>query len=388
MPGDLPQEKRWPDLRDHVNKWFHKPDDEALLVALCAGVAHYWSGEAPVWLFVEGGSSSGKTAIIIESLRCLPTARIMGSLTENTFLSGYGKGKKGKEFSLLHEIGASGLLLFKDFTTFLSRRKETKIEIASQLREIYDGEFYKDTGGSKQLLWAGKITIIAAVTHAIEREWLLMRDMGERFLTVRWPRGDGREQARRARTQRKHLQEIKDGIREKTLAFVDHTNLKSASFENDEDAEILDNLCDIVAVLRSSVQWDWRTKKIESVTEPEGTGRLSLALTNMACASASLFRREYVTDADQKLVRRVGMDSVPKARESVFRYLLTEPAGSSLKEISKATKIFYAEILKATQELAALGVLELDMESMPFAEVRPYFKTLAGKAGLDNKEKT
>lgn len=378
---------RWTALEAHLNKWFHKPDTEALKAALCAGVAHYWSGEAPVWMFVEGGSSSGKTTIVIECLRALPTARLMGSLTENTFLSGYGKNKKGKEFSLLHEIGASGLLLFKDFTTFLSRRKETKIEIASQLREIYDGEFYKDTGGSKRLLWSGKITIVAAVTHAIEREWLVMRDMGERFLTVRWPRGDGREQARRARNQRKHIQEIKDGIRVLTTEFVDHATLKSASFKTDDDAEILDYLCDAIAILRSSVQWDWRSRQIDSVTEPEGTGRVSLALTNIACASAALFRREYVEEPDIQLVRRVAMDSVPKNRETVFRFLLDTDAGASLHEIAKATGTYYAEVLKAAQELAALGVLELDMEDMPFAEVTGFFRKLSAKAGLDNASK-
>ena len=340
-----------------------------------------------MWLFVEGGSSSGKTTIVIEALRALPKTRLMGSLTENTFLSGYGKNKKGKEFSLLHEIGASGLLLFKDFTTFLSRRKETKIEIASQLREIYDGEFYKDTGGSKRLLWAGKITIIAAVTHAIEREWLIMRDMGERFLTVRWPRGDGREQARRARNQRKHIKDIKDGIRTLTTEFVDHATLKSASFKSDEDANVLDYLCEVVATLRSSVQWDWRSRQIDSVTEPEGTGRVSLALTNMACASAALFRRTYVEEDDLKLVRRVAMDSIPMNRETVFRFLLKNKSGATLHEISGATNTFYAETLKAAQELGALGAIDLDMDGTPFAEVTSYFRQLARKAGLDNASK-
>src|SRR5262249_27555250 len=59
---------------------------------------------------------------------------------------------------------------------------------------IYDGN-YNPRKGVQTPSWRGKVSVIAACTPAIEDAWALNRGFGERFVQVRWPRGEGVESA-------------------------------------------------------------------------------------------------------------------------------------------------------------------------------------------------
>src|SRR5207245_4799010 len=65
-----------------------------------------------------------------------------------------------------------------------------------------------------RLAWAmilcGKVRrpLWLCCTPALDRAWAIQRDLGERFLCVRWHRRDGPEVARRACAQRGHEKEI------------------------------------------------------------------------------------------------------------------------------------------------------------------------------------
>ena len=82
------------------------------------------------------------------------------------------------------------VVLIKDFTTILSMRREKRAAILSQLREIHDGEFRRSFGTGETKIWRGRITVIAAVTPALDRHYSIFSTLGERFLQVRWHRPD------------------------------------------------------------------------------------------------------------------------------------------------------------------------------------------------------
>src|SRR3954465_9557591 len=119
----------WQLFSDHLNRWYYKPDLKAVEVAITVAASHYLSKSDPVWLFVVGPSSSGKTSIIINALRDLDSAHILGDLTAKTFISNHGNRACG----ILNQIN-SGLFLFKDFTTLLNKREDERAEIMAQLR--------------------------------------------------------------------------------------------------------------------------------------------------------------------------------------------------------------------------------------------------------------
>jgi hypothetical protein len=81
--------------------------------------------------------------------------------------------------SLLKMIG-SGVLVFSDFTSILSKNPMSSAEILGQLRLVYDGTFIKQTGVGK-IEWKGKMGVLAASTPDVYHKLEEARSMGERF---------------------------------------------------------------------------------------------------------------------------------------------------------------------------------------------------------------
>src|SRR5882724_8917303 len=171
----------WDQLSTHLRTHFNEPDLDALRAVLSVAHSHYDEGD-PVWAFVIGASGSGKTSICINAISQWPKVLIMSDITPKAFLPG---GKDGYTVGILETMGKSGILAFKDFTTILSQRDDDRRVISSQLREIWDGSFSRNSG-ARRADWQGKVTVIAAVTPAIERSWSVGRELGERFMQIRW----------------------------------------------------------------------------------------------------------------------------------------------------------------------------------------------------------
>src|SRR2546423_12474459 len=210
-----PIQNAWHSYAEHVKKWFFNPDLQAVEISLAICSAHFHKECDPVWCHFLGASGGDKTSVIINSILSLPQVHMIGELTAKTFLSGY---TGTAHPSLLHQVG-SGILAFKDFTTFMSKRPEEQAEIASQFREIYDGSFNKNTGKGVPITWKGKMTVITAANTAVERAWSGHSDLGERFLQVRISRKDGVQQSEYAQRQRGYEEHISTTMRSLALAF-------------------------------------------------------------------------------------------------------------------------------------------------------------------------
>ena len=353
--------KRWQALTTHLTTEFHKPDIEALEVALSAAAAHYCIQQDPVWLFVVGPSSSGKTSVVITALEGFgQDALTMGDLTPKTFISHF-QGQGGKSKGLLHDIGKHKILLWKDFTTFISKKDDDKLSIGSQLREIYDGKIVRHTGVGAEPEWEGLITIVAAATPAIERAWSIMRDLGERFVMVRWPYLGESEIARVANKQRGREREIAATTRRLTHEFIMPSRLMVRGNFGPLPDETLDRVisyAQLTARLRGHVIRDSHgSREIIDVPSIEESGRLSKTLGLLVSAHAALWEREPGLD-DLRIAKRVALDSIPERRRRVFECI---PDGSSISrmEVARLTEIPPATVLWIAQELQALGVIEL-----------------------------
>jgi hypothetical protein len=349
---------RWTSLAAHLNHWFHEPDLEALRVGLAATVAHFCPDDDPVWLMVIGPPSTGKTAILIEALSIMPHTWPISDLTSKTLLSGKAKDESsGKSMSLLHRIGPSGILLFKDFTTFLSKRPDERTEVAAQLREIYDGHMNRHTGSSGDpISWKGKVTCIAAATPDAERVWASLRGLGERFITIRWPRGNSRAQAHKAALHLGRHKQINETLHELAKDFLDFPTLKAATPMDPSASPEIINLAEIAAVLRTHVHRERDGKTISGLPEPEGLGRLMSSLVQLARAHASLFRRLAPSPADIAIPRRVALDTIPPQRRAVYCALPDNDSGLTTVELSELTHIPRSSVYRVIEDLEALQV--------------------------------
>jgi hypothetical protein len=336
-----------------LNKEFYNPDIEALEIVLAACVAHPHLKLEPVWLFVVGPSGSGKTSMTIQAAMGIPNAILVGDVTSKTFLSAW-SGKKDHDCSLLSRIGSHGIILMKDFTTVISKRPEERGMVAAQLREIYDGTFVKSTGMGTHQTWSGKITLIAASTPALEREWGLMRDLGERFMTVRWSRGDGIATARAAYRQ---SPDTGRQLRILSAKYVSEADKELPSIPEDMIERIY-RLAEITAISRAKVVRTEASnnRQIVDVPEPEAPTRISRCLTTLISAHAALHRRPVIPE-DIRIAIRVAMDSIPIRRYQILANI-PRGAGIQLDHLQTALGRAKSTVKWNLEELQVLGLLE------------------------------
>lgn len=362
--------KEWNDLKDHLEENYHKPDIGALATALSVATAHYFPQDEPIWLMIVGPPGSGKTSVCINSVLQLPWTYNIDTLTPNTFLSGFSKGAGGN-CSLLNHIGTqenrSGILTMAEFSAFLGLREENRREIGSQMRRIYDGYLDRATGVG-WLEWSGKVTFIVAATSGAERTWGTMKDLGERFMTIRWPRGDGIEQAKKAQQQIGREEEIKSKTAE-LLQIVVGENfplIRPGQLSGEEiNTTGIAYLAEIVAITRAKVERDksWKREIIEE-PEPEGPTRIMKAMCQVAAGHASLMRRCHIDNEDLKVSKRLAIDSIPPARWNVISAFRSHSSGNlgtvlGFASLLRRTQIPQSTLNWALEELEHLGIVEM-----------------------------
>lgn len=351
-----PQYPAWSELTAFLQEHFHKPDTEGLQVVLAVAVSHYFIKAPAVWLFVCGPPATGKTTIFIEPLISLPRVERVDDISPRTLLSGM-----GRDYGLLDRIGGDGkhgILLFPDFNTIVSLRDDDKKQIAGQLRRVFDGHLDKDAGSlKKKLTWDGKATAIAAITEEGERQWGLMRALGERFLTVRINRGDGVAAALKA-MKGNHSLAIKDKLASLVKATVNASTLKPPINVLPNPNQIV-ALAEIVSIGRGHVIRDSRgSREIISVPEPEAPTRTAYALAQVAFAHAALFRQKEIADNNVDIVRRLALDSLPPARRSIINAVLKSDAAVTVADFEKLTRRPRSSLEWSLDEMQSLGVVE------------------------------
>lgn len=342
----------------HLKQHYYQPDIEAIEIVLAVVAAHYVLDADPIWLFLEGPPGTGKTEMGITPLYGLPDAIPLGDITPNTFLSGRADHGDHKA-SLLQQGGSSILFTIKDFTTMMSKRPDVRAEIISQMREIYDGQFVKNTGMGNAVSWKGKVTMIAAVTPAIEREWALLRDLGERFMTVRWERGNGVEMARRAinRSVSRHAVSRQSGELVQMLMRNVRTVGKLGSLPESLSEPIV-HMAEFGATARCRVIRDSSGKReIIDIPQPEAPTRFSSALSNAISAYALLKGRAPILE-DLRIAQRLLFDSIARTR---VRLLTSIPPDTSIEhcDLIKLTGMPASTILWVGRELEALGLITI-----------------------------
>lgn len=376
---------QWLNLKAHVDRWFYRADFTALEVVLSAVAAHPAIKGDPIWLFVQGPSGSGKGEIIVNSLRSIPPyTKVLGAVNRNSMIS-FNRGVPGGELMLLPERDGeqSGIFVFKDFTTMLSLREEERNEVIAQLREIYDGSWTRSTGvGSKT--WKGKVTIIAACTPVLEQAWGLKRDLGERFLTVRWPRTGSNELAKAAGRQRGHETTIRTTTAELARDFLAATRISTLPEIPEGIFNKISNLSEMVAVLRASVHRNGGAKReITGEPVPEEPGRIHKALSALAAAHSALFRHSEVNEDDFRIAKRVALDSIPSNRLHLFSLLPSSEEWITASTWAVRAKAAASTVAWNADEMVALGVLEIkEGDEIKEYRVSEKFRLLLEGAGL------
>jgi len=350
--------------------------DDAMLLAdrdvvrlIAASVLANQLDGPPVWLMVVASSSGGKSAILmtLDELELMPGKRMtffISDLTENTLASGF-KSSQG-EASLLMQLPLGGILIFKDFTSLLTKRRESRDAIMGQLREVYDRKFDKRTGNSANVTWKGKAGALAGVTQAVHEYMSEMSIMGDRFVMYSMIQPN-----RRKATDFVMKMKMDDVSQEKRMLVakgVMHEYLRDALkgmgdaklVMKSEDQNKLIDVADFVTLVRSGVVEDERRGFIKFVPSPEMPIRLIDQLLSLGTALSHMREREGLNpeleENDMNLLYKIAFDSIPIKRRWALQKLATYAQGVTTAGV--ATVLGYeTEVVKGwLAQLNALGV--------------------------------
>lgn len=278
-----------------------------------------------------GPASSGKTELAIDPITYLSKENKCGrqesKISRNSLLSGYGDNEgilaKLPGAKLTGRlIKSNGILTFPDFSTAISGKPEDVKVIMSDLRRIYDGSFDM-TVGNRALQWEGKVTIVAASTSKIEEYFILHRDLGERWLSIKWKGSEKKKEAmQRSHAQIDHKIEIKAGYHKRLKELMRHC-LNTVKVDP-KVFSITDSLALFTEALRVTITRDYslRNQPVRDIDEEQHPMRISKNLVCIARASAAIRCNTEVDDFDLSLAKRVCLESVPSKRMLILRQLM------------------------------------------------------------------
>jgi hypothetical protein len=291
---------------------------------------------------------------LLAALGGLPTVHLIDRVTPNTFLSGQIKDgerlQSRNSSSLLHRIGASGIIVYPDFSTILSMNRTHRGSVLADMRRIYDGHLRKEYGTDddhREHEWKGRITFAVATTDEVDRHYAVFQTLGERFVMVRWGRPGGIEAALKAMNQdcEGRAADLRTAVHRLVTGVSKHEPELSPELQQRIAA-----LAEFAVRGRTHIHRNGRSKEIEYVPEPEAATRLAQQLAQLAKGSALVMQHAGVEDDDYRLVKRVAFDCIPAPRRRLIDALIRGE-----KSTGAASTLSYAK-----QELEALALLSDD----------------------------
>lgn len=314
----------------------------------------------PPWVFLVTSSAGGKTKLI-QLMESVSGYFDIDDLTSNTLLSGIKK--HDGSASLLHKIQTDGFLVFRDFTTILSKKKEVMGELMAQLRMVYDGKFTKHTGMGEEIAYKPKKApgLFAGVTTKIyttSEEWA---DMGERMIMYRmkqpkhdelgmWILDDEQDETESERELKNAFAEYVNGIEipltRKELPKMDH-----------ETKVDLVQIAKLAVVSRSPIErLGWKKDRIFK-HDQEMIGRLLKQLRTLGYAMMLMDPNHILPDRGKAVLYKMALDSIPKERRMVLKILTQNSLGGDINQIAEMAKSNYESIEPIVEDLNMLGML-------------------------------
>lgn len=315
----------------------------------------------PPWIFLVGPSSGGKS-MLLSALEACNGFIPLDDLSPNTFASGMVTVKGST--SLLDQMLPNSVIVFKDFTTIISKDKENRAVVVAQLRKIYDGDFSKRWGNGQEIKWKGKLSVLAGVTSKVYSAMYAFADMGERFLMYTMKQPDRIEVGMLA-TENLNDKKSNEAISKAFVEYLDSLPIPSEPVQIDRDTRLsIVHLAELTTRARSSVERDMysREKEIRQVHFVEMTPRFAKQLTALATGFTVINNSPQLTEQDHQIIYRIALDSIPVMRriclKALTKYKQVETAG-----LSVSLKLPSSTVRVHLQDLAALEVVNFSKKS-------------------------
>ena len=353
-----------------------KTFEDALVLTLAAVYAAQIIGKNPLWLFLVGPPSAGKTLLIHCFLHAQDRCKFLSQLTRSALVTGW-RTPDGEDPSLLPKLKGKCLFI-EDYTTVKSLPGGAQDELYGLLRAAYQGKYDHTFGNATDRNYEGNFfSMVAGVTNIIYRNSHALE--GERFLKIRM--GDDMDRSEMVRQvlinqNRIPIEKIaaeEERLRDSISAFLD-----DHPFDPSKDLcpiplwfiNRMVGLSQVAAILRTVVE----RKGDELLYRPEEEFgfRLSILLSKYAQMIAFVLGKSKIDREVYRLVQRLALDTVVGFNLEVVHVLFKHPAGCILDDIGSALQLSHTTVsnrLRDLQELRAVyqevGVIRKSLKGKP-----------------------
>jgi hypothetical protein len=340
------------------HKWLHLDDDDAIIATAAAVVGNLAPGD-PCWLLLVAPPSSAKTEIV-QSILPLNYVHLVSTVTESALLSGTSMKERAADATggLLRQVGAFGIICFKDFTSTLSQNKDTAKQALAALREVYDGAWSRPVGsdGGKLLRWDGKCGLVGAVTPSIDRYGQVVNSLGDRYLLLRLDSVDDPSKVVDAALWHdSDPGEMRRALADAMCGIIAAADLDIVTRKlTDDERSALTNLAIYAARARTTVERDGYTGDLLVVPQPEGPGRLALAFKRMYGGMEAI---GVDVDVRWRVLRRLAADCVPSVRTVLVQHLVTLDTPAKTDVIAEAVGMVKRTAERHLEDLALLDLV-------------------------------
>lgn len=348
------------ELIDQLTTWQHLPDPTHVIAALAVAVTAEDTEGEPTWLLLVQAPSSGKT----EAVGHLD-AVAAGHLDEITVagLLSWSKGAKPRPTGLLTRV-QHGLVTFGDLSTLIaSSDKGTRDVVFALLRRVYDGKLHRDIGAPSgaavdgPLSWSGRLSVVGAVTGAIDGYATHADALGSRWLYVRLPARSTKAKREAARLARRgQLAEHRQTAREHTARVVRAARDRLGAVEvHDTVADAIEDAALVCCWGRATVPRNgYGNREIDGVATVEEPMRLVRQLTTAARGLLALGCSDVDTAA---ICRRLALDSMPAVRACVLAALSRATEELTTAQVARQAAVDRGVGRRTLEELENVGVV-------------------------------
>jgi hypothetical protein len=356
-------------------------------LALCCAVVHSSKLETqqnPLWLFIVGPPSCGKT-LVLRTFRGCFNSLYRSRVTAKTLVSGF-KTEDGSDPSLIREMIGRCFIL-KDFTEITTMASSEADMIYGVLRGFYDGFVEVSYGNAIDRHYEGFCSILAGVTPAIHKESRVT--LGERFLKYSMIRYGYDQDTHVRRSLEFDLTPEKEKLLQDTISeFLDRP-LSVADlppvpkrYENKIIA-----LSQIIAHLRAIVE-----RKREEILYrplPEVGTRLYKQLTKLMSCVAVVYGLDTPNASCYSLIERVALDTATGWHQDVCVEIAKHGRGINKQDICDTLQISPASVERSLNDLLDLGVIRYRKRKVQSGRpprifyLSPYMRQQWKKSGLD-----
>jgi predicted transcriptional regulator len=349
------------ELLTQLRTWLDLPDPGPTIASCAAAATVPLDGEEAAWLLNVAAPSAGKT----EAVNLLDGVT-NGRLNEITSagLLGWSRGREPHPVGVLARIPGNALVTFGDLSSLLATSdRGGRDQVFGLLRRAYDGHVTRDItppGGTNKggsLEWTGRLTVVAAVTNAIDRFAAHADALGPRWLYVRAAERALKSRRNAARAARRA------GVRDdraKAVAIATDliTDARDAIRDTSIPHAVADAIEDAVLVTcwgRAAVPRNgYGRREIDDVPTIEEPPRL---IRQAHVLARGLYALGHDDQAVDTMMRRIALDSMPAARLAVLRALAAEN-GQTTTHIARASGLHWYVAHRHCEDMAAVGVVD------------------------------